>query len=392
MVDDPRLPDTNESLAAHSGNSVTQDCAAVLDGMSDWTWRTDDVGRITALSPAIAKVTGQPAALYRGYCFADWGHFLRPDLADLADSPEFRWRAPFSGPVFAVPDRTGSRRCFTLAGTPVFGPHDGAFLGYCGSAWETADPVPPAGRSADLSGSGLSGMPADALRQLTLLSHDIRDPLNAMLGFVQLMAAVMSDSDETRSVGAYCDDIFAAAQDMLDRLDEALDVAAVQQEVGQLARKPFDLRDLAAACLDMVEPEARRKGVALRLAGSDAPLPVSADPKAMRRVLLTLLGNALQHNQGRGRITLDIRASGPSARVEIRDNGTGMPFERLERLAAPFEPEDTEYVRAAPETWPGLAISRLLVEAQGGRLTLASSSDAGTVACLVLPLGEASRA
>ncbi|NBC31413.1 MAG: hypothetical protein GVY13_01930 [Alphaproteobacteria bacterium] len=244
MVDDPRSNDTNDRLAALSGDSVTPDYAAVLDAVSDWTWRTDEAGCITALSADIARVTGRPAALYRGYRFADWGVFVRPTLPDLADSPDFRWRQPFSGPVFAVRGRTGGRRCFTLSGTPVFAPHDGRFVGYCGNARETADPEAAADRPAKIpaetpakapAGSPRDAPrhPADPLRRLTRLSHDIRDPLNAVLGFVQLIAATLPDSDETRAAGAYCDNAFAAAGEMLDRLEEALDPAAWQHNNGR---------------------------------------------------------------------------------------------------------------------------------------------------------------
>lgn len=405
MDDDPRFPDNDDSLAPLSGDSVTPDYAAVLDAVSDWTWRTDESGRIVALSAGIAKVTGKPAAAYRGFTFSDWGGFVRPALADLSSIPDVRWRAPFTGPVLAIPVPEGGRRFFALTGTPVFGPADGRFLGYCGNARETVEPDAATGGA--IAGEATTGDAAarpgeeavpepplrpDPLRQMTLLSHDIRDPLNAMLGFVQLIADAVRKSAATPAVGAYCDDIFTAAEDMLDRLDEALDLAALQQGAERLQPRPLDLRALAAACVDLVEPLARRKGVEVCLAGSDAALPVTADPGAMRRVLVTLLGNALHHTAPPGRIILDLRSGAGSALVEIRDTGAGLPPERLQRLAASHGESDQDHLRATPETGLGLTISRLLVDAHRGRLTLMSSPGEGTVARLILPLGEAASA
>lgn len=415
MLDDPRLPLPDQSLDPVFGDSVTPDCAAVLSTVADWTWRTDESGHLVSLSPGIAKITKRPSAAYRGFQFSAWGTFLRPDVIDLTESAAFRERIPFTDVLFSFSDTGGTERVFMLSGVPVFGSSNGQFQGFSGMARESAAPVPTRAETAAnpeanpvaepmavpivdplADPTPLQSVPQSetapemiALQQISLLSRDIRDPLNAMLGFMELICDAMRSMAETRPLTRYCDHVFAAAEEMLDRLDDTLDLAQLQHGETALDLQPFDLAEQAAYCLGLIAPFARRKAVEVRQIGTERPLEVVADKHAVRRILIAFLGNALHDTNAGDRITLDLRTEGRFARVEVRDTGAGMEPECLARLVAPFDTGNRVDVRMAPRTEWGIAISRLLLDAHGGTLTLSSEPGQGTAACALLPLQPA---
>lgn len=394
MVEDSRPFSSGPDWDGPSGDLVTPDYAALLNTVSDWMWRTDEMGQILDLSASIAKITRRPAADYRGFTFASWGRFVDPCLLDLTDHEAFRWRAPFSDIAFLVSDESGETRAFSLAGTPVFSPVDGRYLGYCGTARETQAPVVEAAVAAETEPTSSARsedvvepeFAVDPLRQLSLLSHDIRDPLNAMLGFVQLIGDAMQETPNTQLFSAYCDDIYAAAEEMLDRLDEALDLVSLQSGAEALDLRPLDLVDQIAPCLTTVEPIARQKSVDITVTSPRDPIFVAGDFWAVRRVLVTMLVNALHNASVPGTITLDLRVDGNWARIEVRDHGKGQRPEVLDRLVAPFNQSDGAYFQDTPRVGLGMAISRLLVNAHRGRLTLTSAQGEGTIARVLLPL------
>ena len=400
MYDERTPPQAGPIMDDVSGDLVTPDYMALLRTVSDWTWRTDDIGLIVELSPSIAKVTRRPAAEYRGFPFSAWGRFIEPPISDLCDYEAVRWRAPFSDLAFVISDEKGGQRLFLITGTPVFSPDDGRYLGYFGTARESeasaaklgAEPVAEPMAPAPLAvAEPMPQSAGDLQQQLTLLSHDIRDPLNAMLGFVQLIGDAMQQTPDTRVFSAYCDDIFAAAEEMLDRLDEALDLASLQHGSSPLDFHPLDLSEQIAPCLSAVAPLIRRKGVEVRVAGQNVPLRVTADLWAVRRILLTILGNALHNATPLGKIRVDLRAEGAWARIEVRDYGAEMRPELLDRMVAPFDQSGVDPLRTTSRAGLGLAISRLLIDAHGGRLTVKSEPGQGTVVHVLLPLWREAR-
>ena len=217
---------------------------------------------------------------------------------------------------------------------------------------------------------------------LSRMSHELRTPLNAVLGFTQLM-----QQDRAEPPGALQQRrltlIREAGEHLLQMIGDLLDLTHI--EAGRLALDPawVELPPLLRECADMLRPLADASGVRIELLGSGAEPGAWADRRRLKQVLANLLSNAVKYNRSGGWVRLQALARGDEAGVEVSDNGLGIAPERLEGLFEPFNRLGRE--RSGVEgTGIGLALSRSLVEAMGGRIEVRSDPGAGSAFCVVL--------
>ncbi|MCI1192046.1 PAS domain-containing protein [Calidifontimicrobium sp. SYSU G02091] len=218
---------------------------------------------------------------------------------------------------------------------------------------------------------------------MSRMSHEMRTPLNAIIGFAQLL--------RLRS-GArldHVDHILDAGRHLLTLVNDVLDLQRV--EAGELALqlRPVALSPLIDECLTMLGPLADARAVHQRRDPDAAPLHALADAQRLRQVLLNIGSNAVKYNRPAGRVEWSV-AAGEAGRVvvTIADTGAGMTPDQLARLFQPFERLGRE-TSTIEGTGLGLVIARRLVEAMHGRLTLASQPGAGTQVRIELPAAAA---
>ncbi|MGH2579456.1 MAG: ATP-binding response regulator [Actinomycetota bacterium] len=209
---------------------------------------------------------------------------------------------------------------------------------------------------------------------LSRVSHELRTPFNAVLGFAQVLEMDELTEDQRESV----EQIIKAGRHLLQLVDEVLDISRIESGTLSLSIEPVELRELAGEALDLVRGIADGRGIALRAdIGSAEGTFVMADRQRLKQVLLNLLSNAVKYNTEEGSVTLSIGKQGALARIEVADTGRGIPQERIDRLFNPFERLGAE--RGDVEgTGLGLAVSKRLVEAMGGAVGLAGTSETGT--------------
>ncbi len=212
---------------------------------------------------------------------------------------------------------------------------------------------------------------------LSSMSHELRSPLNAILGFAQLMESDATPA--TPSQKASIDEILRAGWYLLELINEILDLAQIESGRLSLSPEPTSLAEVILECQAMIEPQAQARGISMTFPQFDVPCFVAADRTRLKQVLINLLSNAIKYNKTGGTVVVD-RAGSTAERIRlnVRDTGAGLPPEKLAQLFQPFNRLGQEH-GAEQGTGIGLVMSKRLVELMGGVLEVESTVGVGSV-------------
>lgn len=235
---------------------------------------------------------------------------------------------------------------------------------------------------------------------LARLSHELRAPLNAILGFAQMLGRTEGSGEvDPNQQQQGLAQIRQAGWHLLDMINDVLDLSRMEAGSLRLTLEPVSLPDLAQEAMNLVEPAAQQAGVALSLSLSPQAERVQADPVRLRQVLINLLGNAIKYNRPGGQVVLRTRPGAPGEiAIEVEDTGIGMSPAQMGQLFTPFNRLGREHQGLPGQpgsqgTGIGLVICRKLADLMGGELSVTSQEGAGSVFSLRLPrpVGEPSR-
>ena len=212
---------------------------------------------------------------------------------------------------------------------------------------------------------------------LSSMSHELRSPLNAILGFGQLME---SDSPPpTPSQKESIAQILQAGWHLLKLINEILDLAKVESGQVPLSREPVLLAEVMPECQGMVESQAQQRGIKLTFPRFDIPYFVHADRTRLKQVLINLLSNAIKYNREQGTVEVKCTASTlVRIRISIKDSGVGLSPEQLAQLFQPFNRLGQE-AGGEEGTGIGLVVAKRLVELMGGTIGVESTVGVGSV-------------
>lgn len=363
---------------------------AIMNGVADAVVTADAQGRILSFNPAAEKLFGRTAAAVRGTPFR---HLMEPASADryeallrnfgkagrsatLGTSEELLAQHADGRhvPVEVALSQLdlGDEELFVAAVRDVSERKEQEAL--LRSAKEQAE-------AANLAKSAF----------LSSMSHELRTPMNAILGFAQLMQTIDADRLSARH-REYIDHILSAGRHLLALIDDVLDLAKIEAGRMSLSLEPVAVTEVVEQCIDLLKPLADRFGVTIRKPeprpDRNPDLQVRADSVRLGQILLNLGSNASKYNRRGGWVAFDY---GPApdrpgyVRITVRDNGPGIPSERIPDLFQPFN-------RLGAESGPiegsgiGLSIVRELVGMMGGAVGVESSVGDGTTFWLDLPL------
>jgi CheY-like chemotaxis protein/two-component sensor histidine kinase len=218
---------------------------------------------------------------------------------------------------------------------------------------------------------------------LATLSHELRSPLNVMLGWIRMLRS-----------GLISPDAAARGFDVLERsvrlqtklIEDLLDVSRIIAGKLRIEKRRVDLATIAGAAVDAALPAARAKRVALHSAITPLLL-MDADPQRLQQALSNLLTNALKFTPEEGTIDVRVERVDGRARIVVQDTGIGMSADLLPRVFDRFQQGDSSTTRTHAGLGLGLAIVRHLVEQHGGTITAASPGPgAGSTFTIALPL------
>lgn len=219
---------------------------------------------------------------------------------------------------------------------------------------------------------------------LANMSHELRTPLNAINGFSEIMQSELYGPLGDGKYREYVGDILSSGQHLLELIDDILDMSRIEAGKLQLEPKRIELERILDECARLVAKRASDCGVMLTASVAHAPA-VFADARAIRQVTLNLLSNAIKFTSAGGEVTLTAEADLDGVTIIVADNGAGIAKENLSRLGAPFELVEDHFSKTRRGSGLGLALSKSLIEMQGGILAVASQPGRGTVACATLP-------
>jgi two-component system cell cycle sensor histidine kinase PleC len=219
---------------------------------------------------------------------------------------------------------------------------------------------------------------------LANMSHELRTPLNAINGFSEVMQSELYGPLGDEKYREYVGDILSSGQHLLELIDDILDMSRIEAGKLQLEPKRVELERILEESSRLVAKRAADAGV--RLAASVAHAPaIWADARAVKQVALNLLSNAIKFTPAGGEVTLTAEADLDGVTIIVADNGAGIAKENLVRLGAPFELVEDHFSKTRKGSGLGLALSKSLMEMQGGILAIASQPGRGTVACASFP-------
>jgi signal transduction histidine kinase/ActR/RegA family two-component response regulator len=219
------------------------------------------------------------------------------------------------------------------------------------------------------------------------LSHELRMPINAVIGYNHLLQERIFGELSEQQSGALAK-ANRSAQHLLELVDDILDISKIEAGKLEVFPEPVDLASLARDTATSVQLQAREKAIDLEVDSPDA-CPIETDPARVRQIVLNLLSNAVKFtDEGEVRLTLE-KPDDDRIRIAVRDTGPGIAPEDLDRIFEEFEQADGSAGRGG--TGLGLAISRRLAELLGGSLGVESELGVGSTFVLTLPAAWSAR-
>jgi len=209
------------------------------------------------------------------------------------------------------------------------------------------------------------------------MSHELRSPLNAILGFAQLME---SDSPQpTPTQRSSIDQILHAGWYLLELINDILDLAVIESGRLSLSLEAVSLPEIMLECQSMIEPLALRRGISMTFPQFENPSFIQADRTRLKQVLINLLSNAIKYNQAGGTVVVDCTAVIPGRiRISVRDTGAGLSPDKLAQLFQSFNRLGQE-AGGEEGTGIGLVVSKRLMELMQGMIGVASTVGVGSV-------------
>ena len=219
---------------------------------------------------------------------------------------------------------------------------------------------------------------------LAKVSHEVRTPLNSILGFTELMLQERFGPIGNNRYKGYVEDIHQSGLYALSLLNDLLDISKIEAGKFELDFTAVEVPELVEDCVNSLQPLAKRSRIVLRTSLADKLPCIVADPRRLKQILLNLLTNAIKFTKEGGQVIVSGTMVDGELRLRVRDNGVGMTKDEIAFAMQPFHQLDTA-PRKQSGTGLGLPVTKALVDANRARLVLTSEPGVGTSADVVFP-------
>jgi PAS domain S-box-containing protein len=221
---------------------------------------------------------------------------------------------------------------------------------------------------------------------LSMMSHDLRTPLNAVNGYADLLLmGVRGSLNEQQTTDV--ERIKNAGSFLLGLINDVLAFARLELGKAELTIKPVRLDDILVLTEELLMERFRETGILYLRAPVPDEMIVSADPDRLQQILVNLLGNATKFTPAGGRVTVSASRTGDRVSIRVSDTGRGIPREKMEEIFKPFSQVDPDFDKKKGGVGLGLAIGRELARSMDGDLTVTSEPGRGSEFTVTLPSG-----
>ena len=220
---------------------------------------------------------------------------------------------------------------------------------------------------------------------LANMSHEFRTPLNAVIGFAELIVKAEPKQLSTAKIRDYAGEVLASGRHLLKLINDLLDFAKIEVGKYRLEEETVRVSGVIAEVVRAVEPAAHQAGLMLSVQLEPGLPALRADRRALKQTLLNLFANALKYTGESGHISLSVGVSAAGMWFQVADTGVGIAASDLARLGRPFEQGAAAALRMAGGLGLGLALCRTLMELHGGTLEIASVEGSGTTVRAIFP-------
>jgi signal transduction histidine kinase len=219
---------------------------------------------------------------------------------------------------------------------------------------------------------------------LANMSHELRTPLNAIIGFAEIINKRTFGSASERYI-EYAGDIYNSGTHLLGLINDILNLSKLEAGKLQLQEQDVDLEFAIAACMTLVEDQARQANITLSVVRDPEVLMVRADERRLRQILINLLSNAVKFTPEGGSVSVRTFRRNGGLAIAVSDTGIGMAAENIPKALAPFDQIERKVRRKQEGTGLGLPLAKQLTELHGGTLKIESEVDIGTTVTIMLP-------
>ncbi len=365
----------------------------ILDHLGEGVYTLDAGGKLTYMNAQAEQLLGWKSEELQGKGIHNIIHHHRPDgsLLPAAECPIYLamqdkrvYRS--NDEVFFCKD--GTRLPVKVRGAPLVleGKHSGSVVMFADVRNEML-------LQQRLVKAKEAAEQADRLKTdfLSTMSHEMRTPLNGVIGMTDLLLDTSLDAEQVEFVRI----IKTSADTLVSTINDILDFSKIEAGRLELEKTDFSLRQLVESSVDVLATKASEKKLTLAsFVESSLPDHFVGDPLRIRQVLLNFLANAVKFSD-EGQVVISAHAAQgdgacPTVRLSVRDDGIGISEQAMSRLFEPFSQADSSTTRKYGGTGLGLAICKRLVEAMGGKIGVESTPGHGSTfwASIPLLLGE----
>ncbi len=221
---------------------------------------------------------------------------------------------------------------------------------------------------------------------LARVSHEVRTPLNAIIGFSEIMLSESFGPIGNARYRDYLEDINASGNHVLQIINDLLDISKIEAGQQDLNYEAVRLNEVISDCVSMMQPAANRERVIVRTSLSPSVPDVVADLRSVRQIALNLLSNAIRFTQAGGQIIVSTtyEKSG-EVTMKVRDTGVGMTDIEIEQALKPFKQVPSAKSRDGEGTGLGLPLTKAMAEANRASFAIHSAPGEGTVVSVTFP-------
>ncbi len=382
---DRRREAEGEACAAGDGSDLLE----MLDLATDGAVIVDTAGRIQSFGASAERLFGYRKEEVAGesvlMLLAPGSHpaaAARLDgLARLADGPPSEQPIPVVGR-----ERNGTALALALTLAPI-GPT--AARRYCALFRDIRREREAEGRLATARDAAIAASSAKT-EFLAHVSHEIRTPLHAILGFAEVMMEERFGPVGNDRYRDYLKDIHASGRHVISLADDLLDISKIESGKLELAFAPVDVNNLIRECVSLMQPQAARERVIMRVSLFDRLPRVMVDERSLRQIMLNLMSNAVKFNEPGGQVILStaIDAAGQAV-IRVRDTGVGMNESEVGVALEPFG--QVAGRRHKGGVGLGLPLTKALIEANKAEFSIKSRRDHGTLVEICFPIVQAAQ-